>query len=150
MFFCYRSFPGPLVPSRLSCFAPLLRKYVFHVKYVKRKVGLLRYVGIAWLLYLYWKLVQISRLRRRLFVSIQVLLFRLLHKVKHVFILTVAVWKLELPLPKLGTNCSNLVTKRRLVRKDWIPYFEWNCDHGKENDNDDDHDDHDDYYNQQW
>ena len=25
-----------------------------------------------------------------------------------------AVWKLELPLPKLGTNCPNLVTKRRL------------------------------------
>ena len=46
--FCYRSFPGPLVPSRLSCLAPLLRKYVFHVKYVKRKVGLLRYIGIAW------------------------------------------------------------------------------------------------------
>ena len=38
--FCYRSFPGPLVPSRLSCLAPLLRKYVFHVKYVKHKVGL--------------------------------------------------------------------------------------------------------------
>ena len=45
--FCYRSFPGPFVSSRLSCFAPLLRKYVFHVKYVKRKVGLLRYIGIA-------------------------------------------------------------------------------------------------------
>ena len=43
--FCYRSFPGPFVPSRLSCFAPLLRKHVFHVKYVKRKVGLLRYIG---------------------------------------------------------------------------------------------------------
>ena len=25
-----------------------------------------------------------------------------------------AVWKLELPLPKLGRNCPNLVTKRRL------------------------------------
>ena len=34
-----------------------------------------------------------------------------------------AVWKLELPLPKLGTNCPNLVTKRPLVRKDWIPYL---------------------------
>ena len=45
---------------------------------------------------------------------------------------------LELPLPKLGTN---LVTKRRLVRKDWIPYFEWNCDHGKENNTDDDNND---------
>ena len=45
--FCYRSFPGPFVSSRLSCFAPLLRKYVFHVKHVKRKVGLLRHIGIA-------------------------------------------------------------------------------------------------------
>ena len=26
---------------------------------------------------------------------------------KYVCILTVAVWKLELPLPKLGTNCPN-------------------------------------------
>ena len=45
--FCYWSFPGPFVSSRLSCFASLLRKYVFHVKHVKRKVGLLRHIGIA-------------------------------------------------------------------------------------------------------
>ena len=46
-FFCYWSFPGPFVTRSVELFRTLTKKYVFHVKYVKRKVDLLRYIGIA-------------------------------------------------------------------------------------------------------